>query len=52
MNSEEPNQEELINFVNVFDEMDSRRGTNLLETFPHLKSTYDAGNALREAQYD
>lgn len=50
MNSEEPDNNELINFVNVFDEMDRRRGTNMLETFPHLKATYDAGNNLRNQQ--
>lgn len=47
MNSEEPDNNELINFINVFDEMDRRRGTNILETFPHLKSTYDKANSLR-----
>lgn len=50
MNSEEPDNNELINFVNVFDEMDRRRGTNMLETFPHLKSTYEMGDKLRKVE--
>ena len=40
MKSEDQTPEQLINFVNVFDELDRRRGTNLLSTFPHLFGTY------------
>lgn len=43
MMSENPEPDELINFVNVFTEMDERRETNLLETFPNLRTTFEAG---------
>jgi hypothetical protein len=46
MNSEVAPDEEYINFVNVFEEMDRRRGTNLLETFPHLKNVHSKGVEL------
>lgn len=52
MKSEQPENEQLINFINVFDEMDTRRGTNMLETFPHLRYTYEKARQLREAQYE
>lgn len=47
LNSEDPIDDELINFVNIFSEMDDRRETNLLETFPNLKATFDRGTALK-----
>lgn len=40
MYSQEPKEEEVLNFRNVFAEMDKRRGTNLLETFPHLTKVF------------
>jgi organic radical activating enzyme len=40
MYSQEAREEELTNFRNVFNEMDKRRGTNMLETFPHLKTVF------------
>lgn len=40
MYSQEPTEEELNNFRNVFEEMDSRRGTNLISTFPHLINVF------------
>lgn len=46
MNSEPGSNEELINFFNVFTEMDKRRNTNLLETFPHLATVYHKGHDL------
>lgn len=52
MKSEKPEEEQLINFINVFDEMDSRRGTSVVETFPHLRATYEKARQLREAKYE
>lgn len=46
MFSKEATDEELKNFVNIFGEMDRRRGTNLLDTFPHLKTVHDRGVEL------
>jgi pyruvate-formate lyase-activating enzyme len=48
MNSETPAREEYLNFVNVFEEMDRRRSTNLLETFPHLQEVYNIGNSIKK----
>ena len=44
MYSQEATDEELANFHNVFREMDSRRGTDLLKTFPHLATVYNHMN--------
>lgn len=52
MNSETPADEQYINFVNVFDEMDKRRETNMLQTFPHLQSVYDKGVRLINKKID
>ena len=46
MQSESCPDEEYINFVNVFTEMDKRRGTDMIETFPHLASVYQRGITL------
>jgi organic radical activating enzyme len=43
MNSSEPNPEEQKNFALFFDEYDRRRGTNLLKTFPELRTLYETG---------
>lgn len=48
MNSEPAADEELMNFYNVFTEMDKRRNTNLLETFPHLVAVYLRGQELNK----
>jgi len=40
MYSQDATDEELINFHNVFTEMDERRGTDVLATFPHLEKVY------------
>lgn len=45
MNSEEASLDEQKNFTMFFDEMDRRRGTNLLETFPNLTTMYNLGKS-------
>lgn len=47
MMSEQPSHEELVNFVNVLSEMDERRETDMLETFPNLRTTFETGLKLK-----
>lgn len=48
MNSVHQDPVQLDAFAGYIDELDSRRGTNFLETFPTLAQVYNQGHAYRE----
>lgn len=50
MNSMPQDPQQLDAMVGVFSEMDARRGTDFLKTFPELQSVWDQGVEIRNAR--